>query len=191
LVLPVRCRTVRGQVEEHSVGERLEHLVRPASAAVAVPVFALFAAGVTVGGGNLGRAVADPVFTAIVAALVVGKCLGVLGGAWVTARFTHAELDDDLAWVDILGLSLLAGIGFTVSLLIGELAFGSGSERDDHVKLAVLTGSLLAALLAIVVLRLRNRVYRRLWEEETRDDDQDGIPDVYEQRQQASPGASP
>ncbi len=190
MVLPVRHRVVGGQVEDHSVGERLEHLVRPVSAGVAVPVFALFAAGVTVGGGSLGRAVSDPVFAAIVVALVVGKCLGVLGGAWVTARFTHAELDDDLAWVDVLGLSLLAGIGFTVSLLIGELAFGPGSERDDHVKLAVLAGSLVAAALAVVVLRLRNRVYRRLWEEENRDDDHDGIPDVYEGRQQAPPGAS-
>lgn len=179
LVLPVRHRTVGGTVEEHSVGERLEHLVRPVSAAVAVPVFALFAAGVTVGGGSLMEAVADPVFAAIVVALVVGKCIGVLGGAWATARFTHAELDDDLAWVDILGLSLLAGIGFTVSLLIGELAFGSGSDRDDHVKLAVLAGSLLAAALAAVVLRLRNRAYRRIWEEETRDDDHDGVPDVF------------
>ena len=67
-----------------------------------------------------------------------------------------------------------------MSLLVGELAFGSGSERDDHVKLAVLLGSLLAAVLASVVLRLRNRAYRRIAELESRDDDADGIPDVFE-----------
>ncbi len=177
LALTVPVRT--GTHGDHSVGERLEHLVRPVSAGLAVPVFAFFAAGVAIGGGGFAKAVADPVFVGVVAALVVGKCVGILGGAWLTARFTRAELDEDLAWVDVLGLSLLAGIGFTVSLLIGELAFGSGSERDDHVKLAVLTGSLLAAVLAAVVLRLRNRVYRRLAEEEARDDDHDGIPDVY------------
>ena len=62
----------------------------------------------------------------------------------------------------VLGLSLLGGIGFTVSLLIGELAFGAGSPVDDHVKIGVLLGSLTAALLATVVLRIRNAHYRRL-----------------------------
>jgi NhaA family Na+:H+ antiporter len=67
-----------------------------------------------------------------------------------------------------------------VSLLIGELAFGAGSPRDEHVKLAVLVGSLVSALLATIVLRTRNRVYRRLWELESRDDDGNGIPDCFE-----------
>jgi NhaA family Na+:H+ antiporter len=65
-----------------------------------------------------------------------------------------------LSWADIVGVGLLGGIGFTVSLLIGELAHGMGSERDDHVKVGVLTGSLLAAALATVVLRRRERAYR-------------------------------
>ena len=80
----------------------------------------------------------------------------------------------------MLGLSLLAGVGFTVSLLIGELAFGAGSQADDHVKIGVLLGSLLAALLATVVLRIRNAHYRRIQAEEERDDDHDGVPDVYQ-----------
>jgi NhaA family Na+:H+ antiporter len=111
----------------------------------------------------------------------------VLGGTWAFARFTRAELDEDLAWWDVVGLALLAGIGFTVSLLVGELAFGAGSPRDEHVKLAVLVGSLVSACLATVVLRARNRVYRRLAELETRDDDGDGIPDCY----QAAPDVEP
>ena len=77
-------------------------------------------------------------------------------------------------------MALLGGIGFTVSLLIGELAFGLGSERDDHVKVGVLVGTLLSALLATVVLRLRNRRYRRIEELESVDADADGIPDVYQ-----------
>lgn len=151
---------------EHSVGEHLEHVVRPLSAGFAVPVFALTAAGVTVVGGGFGEAVRDPVFAGIVVALVVGKAVGILGGTWLTARFTRAELSEDLGWTDVLGVSLLAGIGFTVSLLIGELAFGAGSERDDHVKIAVLTGSLTAAALAAVILTRRNRHYRRIEEAE-------------------------
>lgn len=66
-------------------------------------------------------------------------------------------------------------------LLIGELAFGVGTEQDSHVKIGVLAGSLLSALLATVVLRIRNRHYRRLCDEESRDRDADGVPDVYQQ----------
>ena len=110
----------------------------------------------------------------------VGKAVGVIGGTWGFARFTRAELDDDLAWTDVLGLSLLAGIGFTVSLLIGGLAYGPGAARDEHVKVAVLVGSVTAAALAAVVLRLRNRVYRQIALEEERDDDGDGVPDCFE-----------
>jgi len=80
-------------------------------------------------------------------------------------------------------MALLGGIGFTVSLLIGELAFGEGSERNDHVKVGVLCGSLVAALLASALLRVRNRVYRRITELEELDEDADGIPDVYRDRE--------
>ena len=149
------------------LAERLEHLTRPLSAGVAVPVFAFFAAGVTVGGlQGLGQALREPVALGIVVGLVVGKAVGVAGSTWLVARFTHAELDDELSWVDVIGMSLLAGIGFTVSLLIGELAFGIGSASDEHAKVGVLVGSLLAALAASVVLRSRNRVYRRIAEHE-------------------------
>jgi Na+:H+ antiporter, NhaA family len=80
-------------------------------------------------------------------------------------------------------MSMLAGIGFTVSLLIGELAYDPGSDRHDVVKVAVLAGSLLAAVLAAVVLRLRNRHYRLVWQLENRDDNRDGVPDIYESGQ--------
>ena len=119
--------------------------------------------GVTVGGlSGLGSALTDTVAVAVMVALVVGKTVGVFVATWGVARFTHAELDDDLAWVDVFGLAILSGIGFTVSLLITELAFDEGSSELDHAKVAVLCGSLLAALLASVVLRLRNRVYKQI-----------------------------
>jgi NhaA family Na+:H+ antiporter len=121
---------------------------------------------------------------------VIGKPLGVFLTAFLLARFTHARLDDDLAWRDVLGVSLLAGIGFTVSLLIGELAFGHGTETGDDVKIGVLVGSVLAGVLASVVLLSRNAAYRRIYEKETADADHDGVPDVYESRQdRTEPGA--
>jgi NhaA family Na+:H+ antiporter len=163
------------------MAEHLEHRLRPISAGFAVPVFALFAAGVTIGGvTGLGGALTDPVALGIVGGLVVGKPLGIFCSTYLLSRFTRAELDDGLAWIDVFGLAVLAGIGFTVSLLIGELAFGPESLRDDHVKIGVLVGSLAAALLATVVLRARNRVYRSIRLEEERDDDADGIPDVFQ-----------
>ena len=167
LTVPVvRSDAAGGPDAGPGMAEHFEHLLRPLSAGFAVPVFALFAAGVHVGGvSGLGDALTDPVALGIVAGLVVGKTVGVFGSTWLMARFTRAELDDDLAWVDVLGVAMLAGIGFTVSLLIGELAFGTDSLTDEHVKVRVLTGSVLAAVLASLLLRARNRAYRSLDEE--------------------------
>lgn len=177
----IRSQAAGGPDAGPGMAEHLEHRVRPLSAGFAVPVFAFFAAGVTVGGlTGLTEALTSPVALGIVAGLVVGKTLGVFGATYLMARFTRATLDEDLRWVDVLGVAVLAGIGFTVSLLIGELAYGMGSERDDHVKVGVLVGSLLAAVIAAVILRLRNRTYRRLCAEEERDSDADGTPDLYE-----------
>ncbi len=165
----------------HSLAEHLEHVWRPVSSGVAVPLFALFAAGVAIGGvSGLVESLSDPVAQGIAIALVVGKIVGVLGAAALVARFTHARLADDLSWWDVLGVSMLAGIGFTVSLLIGELAFGHGSEQDEHVKIGVLVGSVTAALIATVLLRARNRTYRRIWDTEKADTVAERIPDVDE-----------
>ena len=145
--------------------ERFERWWRPVSAGVAVPVFAFFSAGVGVVGGGLVAALGSPVTLGIVVGLVVGKTVGVLGSTWLAVRLTRARLDPALAWPDVLGLAMLAGIGFTVSLLIGELAFGAGTPQDDHVKIGVLGGSLLAAAAAVTVLRVRDRVHRRRHED--------------------------
>ncbi|CAM5725047.1 Na(+)/H(+) antiporter NhaA OS=Streptomyces glaucescens OX=1907 GN=nhaA3 PE=3 SV=1 [Streptomyces glaucescens] len=177
--LMLRCTTREG--EKHSPGEHIEHLVRPLSAGLAVPLFALFSAGVSVSGGALAEVFTQPETLGVVLGLVVGKTLGIFGGTWLTARFTRASLGDDLAWPDVFAVATLAGIGFTVSLLIGELAFEGDAALTGEVKAAVLTGSLLAAALATVLLKLRNARYRRMWEAEERDEDQSGIPDIYEE----------
>ncbi len=177
----VRSRAAGGPENGPGLAEHFEHRFRPLSAGFAVPVFAFFAAGVTVGGlSGLTDALSDPVAVGIVVGLFVGKFFGVFGATYLVARFTRAALDDDLRWRDVAGLSLLAGIGFTVSLLIGELAYGDSSLRDEHVKVGVLTGSLVAAVVASVVLRSRNRTYRRMCEDEAVDADADGVPDVYQ-----------
>lgn len=164
------------------MAEHFEHRIRPLSAGFAVPVFAFFAAGVTVGGlQGLGASLTDKVALGIVVGLVAGKTVGIFGATYLLARFTRASLDEDLRWVDVAGIAVLAGIGFTVSLLIGDLAYGADSARGEHVKVGVLVASLTAAVIAAVILRLRNRTYRRLCEAEEVDSDQDGTPDVYEE----------
>jgi Na+:H+ antiporter, NhaA family len=165
---------------DRAAAESFEHLLRPISAGFAIPVFAFFAAGVTVGGlSGLGDALLHPVTLGVIAGLVIGKPLGIWGTTYLLARFTHASLDDDLAWRDVLGVSMLAGIGFTVSLLISELAFGYGTSDGSDAKIAVLAGSVVAGLLAAIVLMSRNAAYRRIHEAETADTDHDGVPDIY------------
>jgi Na+:H+ antiporter, NhaA family len=177
--LMLRC--TRNEGEEHSPGERIEHLVRPLSAGLAVPLFALFSAGVPVSGGALGEVFTRPETLGVVLGLVVGKTIGIFGGTWLAARFTRAQLNEALVWPDVLALAALAGIGFTVSLLLGELSFPTDPVLTEEVKAAVLAGSLIAAVLAGILLKLRVRTYRALYEEEERDEDLDGIPDIYEQ----------
>ncbi|MFD4664730.1 Na+/H+ antiporter NhaA [Streptomyces halstedii] len=177
--LMLRC--TRREGETRSPGERLEHLVRPLSAGVAVPLFALFAAGVTLKGEALAGVFTRPETLGVVLGLVAGKTLGIFGGTWLVTRFTKAELNKELAWADLFAVATLAGIGFTVSLLIGELAFAGDEDTVNEIKAAVLIGSLIAAALSGVLLRLRVRRYRALSEEEELDEDASGVPDVYEQ----------
>ncbi|WP_031152459.1 Na+/H+ antiporter NhaA [Streptomyces xanthophaeus] len=177
--LMLRCSRKEG--EEHSPGEHIEHLVRPLSAGLAVPLFALLSAGVSLSDEAIAQVFTRPETLGVVLGLVLGKTLGIFGGTWLAARFTKAELNEDLAWPDVLAVASLAGIGFTVSLLIGELAFAGDAVLTDEVKAAVLIGSLIAAVIAGVMLKLRNRKYRTLTEDEERDEDHDGIPDIYEQ----------
>ena len=172
--------------EQPGLAEKFEHRIRPVSAGVAVPVFAFFAAGVAIGGlDGLRGALGDPVAGGVALGLVLGKFVGVFGTTYLLARFTRAQLDGELSWIDVAGLALLAGIGFTVSLLIGELAFEEDHLRHEHVKVGVLAGSLVSAVLASVLLRARNRVYRHIEEQETRDENRDDIPDVYQRGEDA------
>ncbi len=141
--------------EEASPAERVEHRLSPLSSGLAVPFFALMSAGVVVSGG--GDLVRDPVVLGVVAGLVVGKPIGVFGGVWLLTRFTPADLGDDLTYRDVIGVTVLAGIGFTVSLLVADLSFDG--ELRDAAKTAVLAGSLISAVAGALILGHRDRAH--------------------------------
>ena len=141
--------------DAHAPVHAWEHRWHPLSAGFAVPVFALLSAGVVLTPATLRELAAEPLTWGIVAGLVVGKILGVFGGAYLTARFTRAELASDLRWSEVASVSILAGVGFTVALLISDLAFADDPTAAEHAKAAVLIASLLAGLLAAVSLRRR------------------------------------
>ena len=138
-----------------------------------------FAAGVDLRGQSLVDAFESPGRAGVMLGLVIGKPIGVLLGAGLSTHGSPGPRQGPVSWMDVVAVGLLAGIGFTVSLLITELAFGYGSPTTSIGKIAVLSASVIAAGLAIIALRIRARAYRAMHEEEERDDDQDGIPDVY------------
>lgn len=154
MALGLLVRVRPDESESVSPAEHLEHVLSPLSAGVAVPFFALLSAGVSLSGGDL---LSNPVVWGVVLGLVLGKPLGVLGGAWLVTRFTRAELNDSLSWRDIIGVSALAGIGFTVSLLVADLSF-EGDTRDAA-KVAVLAGSLVSVLAGALLLGHRDRFH--------------------------------
>lgn len=180
LAFCVPVRPPAGSDHGHGLAGILEHRIRPFSAGVAVPVFAFFSAGVALGGWQgFFSAVTSPLGLGVIVGVVVGKAVGITGSTWLVTRLRHARLDPDLGWIDVFGIAVLGGIGFTVSLLVSELSFGQGSPNDDIGKVSILTASVLAAVLASVVLGLRNRHYRQVEAEEARDDDADGVPDKF------------
>jgi NhaA family Na+:H+ antiporter len=146
--------------ERQAPAERLEHRIRPVSAGVAVPVFAFLSAGVAVSFDVLADRAKEPLLIGVAFGLVAGKLIGVFGATWLTARFTRAQLDASVRWVDMVGLSLVSGVGFTVSLLMAELAFEDDDQSLATAKAGILLGSLVAAVLAGIILRARDRSYR-------------------------------
>lgn len=149
----------------------MEHAVRPISSGIALPLFALFASGVTVvGGGGLREVLLQPVTFAVTVALVVGKLVGVLGVSLLLTRTTRLRLPDAVGIRDLIPVALLAGIGFTVSLLIAELSF-EVPTLTASAKLGVLLGTFVAALLAALALVRASKAPRSV------DMNEDGVPD--------------
>jgi NhaA family Na+:H+ antiporter len=156
VALGLLTRVLPDPGETASPAERLEHLLSPVSAWIAVPFFALMSAGVEL--GSFSHLVRSPLVLGVVLGLVVGKPAGIMLGAWGAARLGGARSEDPLPWRDLLGVALLGGIGFTVSLLVSDLSF-TGLPAEEA-KTAVLIGSVSAAVLGGVLLRRRDRHHR-------------------------------
>lgn len=178
LGLLTRGRPEPGQ--QRSPAERAEHTLRPFVAGVAVPVFAFMSAGTDLSGVSPQTALSAPVTLGVALGLLVGKPIGVIAGSYLTARFTRASLNPSLKWADVVAVGFLAGIGFTVSLLIAELAFISHDEYLTEAKLGIVLATVGAAAISAILLARRRAALRTYSEEEERDDNNDGIPDVYQ-----------
>jgi NhaA family Na+:H+ antiporter len=157
LGLAMRIKTKDSETE--SPLESALDKFHPWSAGLCVPVFAFFAAGISIVGISVAQAFTSPVSVGVMLGLVVGKPIGILGFAWLAARFTRAELSKSLFWGDVLAIGLLAGVGFTVSLLITKLAFVDDAELDSLARLSVLMASVIAAALAFFALQIRKTVH--------------------------------
>ena len=180
VVLGLLTRVKLDPGETTSPGDRMSNLIHPISAGLCVPIFAFLASGVDLRSIGFVTALSTPVAIGILLGLVIGKPVGVFGTSWLVARFTRAQLNPMLAWRDIATVGILAGIGFTVALLISGLAFPGDLGEMDSAKIAVLTASVISAVLATIAIRGRNRHYRHVHSVEEADSDGDGIPDVYQ-----------
>jgi NhaA family Na+:H+ antiporter len=145
---------------EKSPAEIAEKFIRPISVALVIPLFAFASAGVDVRDFGLSQTISSPISVAIIVALFVGKTVGIFGGTYLVTRLTRASLNPALRWSDILAIGLLAGIGFTVSLLITELSYADSQTLLADAKVGILAASLLASLCAVIALRLRTRSAR-------------------------------
>jgi protein-disulfide isomerase len=143
-----------------SPNERLQQRLHPWTSYVIVPLFALANAGVIVSPGFLAQAYTSPITLGILLGYVVGKPLGIAGTTWLVTRFSHGRLSPPVGWASVTGAGAIAGIGFTVSLLIASLAF-SGDQLQEA-KVGVLSAALCASGLTWLVFRATEMLPKRL-----------------------------
>lgn len=151
LMIPFRCRKGSTMLED------MEHALVPWNSYIVVPIFGFANAGVDLSGLGM-DALLDPLPLAIAAGLVVGKQVGIFSAVWAAIKLRIVEKPPGCSWPEIWGVSVLCGIGFTMSLFIGELAFPGSDEAArllrDEAKIGILTGSLISAILGYTILRL-------------------------------------
>ncbi|GGK60719.1 Na+/H+ antiporter NhaA [Nocardia camponoti] len=160
VALGLLTRVRRDPDEKTAPATHLEHVVQPISAGICVPLFALFASGVPLNGSVFGSLFTDRLALAIIFGLLIGKTVGIFGTSWVLIRFGLAKRPTGLGYGDMFALSVLGAIGFTVSLLIAELALADvGQTSIDLAKAAVLVTSVAASLIGSALLLRRGRVH--------------------------------
>jgi Na+:H+ antiporter, NhaA family len=156
LALTIPHSVVSGAHDDHETPLlKLEHGLHPWVAFLIVPVFGFANAGVSFAGMGL-SALLEPVPLGIALGLFIGKQVGVFGFAWLAIRSGLAERPAHATWMQVYGVSLLCGIGFTMSLFIGLLAFPMSADLQDQTKIGVLAGSLVSGVIGWLVLRLQN-----------------------------------
>jgi NhaA family Na+:H+ antiporter len=153
LLTPVVAR----EGEPRSQARRFEHRLHPLSAGVCVPLFALAAAGIPLAAA--GDALHDPIAIGVVAGLLLGKPIGILLGAWTSVRLRFGALPESIGWADVVPVAMLGGIGYTVSLLVAQLAFDDAAAQEQS-SIAVLVASVVAAGAGIWLLRIRSRAHQ-------------------------------
>jgi len=153
LALTIPAEEVQGHGEDaHSPLHVLEHALAPWVAFAILPVFAFANAGVALGAGGL-EALMHPVTMGVAAGLFLGKQIGIFVAVWIAIRSGLVALPGKAGWAQIYGVALLCGIGFTMSLFIGHLAFAHQPELMEETKLGVLIGSVVSAICGALVLR--------------------------------------
>lgn len=151
LTIPIRTTPGAPDAADSPL-HRLEHGLHPWSAYLIVPLFGFANAGVSLGGMGI-DGLLEPLPLSIAAGLVIGKQLGIFSSIWLCVRAGIATMPRGTTWLQIYGLSLLCGIGFTMSLFIGALAFPGAPHLVDEAKIGILAGSLVSALIGFAVLR--------------------------------------
>ncbi len=154
VVIALLTRIESFKNEKESPAEIAERLARPISVAIAVPFFAFTAAGVDVRGIGLAEA-GSGIALGVMLGLFVGKPIGILLSTYLVTKFTRAHLSENLTWSDVAAAGFLAGIGFTVSLLIGELSFAPGTDENAAAKIGILLASIFSGVVAILLMQGR------------------------------------
>jgi Na+/H+ antiporter NhaA len=153
-------RTARSALRSAvSPNERLQTLWHPWTSYAIVPLFALANAGVHLSAGFLSTAYTSPVTLGIIVGYVLGKPIGIVGASWLATKVSRGRLRPPVGWASVAAAGTIAGIGFTVSILIADLAF-KGAELDEA-KVGTLSAALLATALTWLVVLLTNRLPRR------------------------------
>jgi Na+/H+ antiporter NhaA len=143
-----------------SPNERLQQLLHPWTSYAIVPLFALANAGIAIDGAFLKRAFSSPITLGILVGYVVGKPVGILGSSWLLTRLSRGRLSPPVGWVAVAGAGTIAGVGFTIALLIATLAFDG--QKLEEAKVGILGAALCAALITWLLFRVTARLPRRL-----------------------------
>jgi Na+/H+ antiporter NhaA len=143
-----------------SANERLQQLLHPWTSYAIVPLFALANAGIAIDGSFLASAFTSPITLGILFGYVVGKPVGILGASWLLARLSRGRVRPPVGWAAVAGAGTIAGIGFTIALLVATLAFDG--TRLEEAKLGILSAALGAALITWLLFRVTALLPRRL-----------------------------